>query len=647
MKTARHIIVILFFSLFSSVIFSQVRLPKLISDGMVLQRGTDLRIWGWASPGEKVSVSFAGSSYSTSANDTGKWEIAMPPMKAGGPYEMTVNASNTVSVKDILIGDVWICSGQSNMGSLRGFSRDYQEEIAKSENNQIRHFSVPMGFSLDERAEDVRSGRWVSANPKDVVSFAAVGYFFGKELYDTYKVPIGLINSSVGGSSAEAWISKEAIKSSYPRYYDDVEKFRIPGYLARVNQQDNERIAKWNSQLRKDDEGYKNPGQNWFDPYLNVSEWETTAVPGHWQDTRIGNIHGVVWYRREFDIPSSMTGRQAVLQLGRIVDADSVYINGAYIGSVGSQWSQRNYRIPENLLKAGTNTIVVRIINFIGHGGFVPGKPYKIIAGNDTVNLEGVWKYRVGAVEEPLEDRLPNYKIPTGLFTGMIAPLLNYKIKGAIWYQGESNTSRAGEHYELFKLLIRDWRANWNTGDFPFLFVQLPNYRELNIETTKYDWALFRESQLKALSIPNTGMAVTIDIGDPSDIHPGNKKDVGIRLALAARKVAYGDDNVVNSGPIYSSMAIKGNRITLSFTNTGSGLVARNGKELGGFEICDLNSDYVPANAVIENNRITVWSDKIARPVAVRYAWANNPESANLYNKEGLPASPFRTSDLY
>jgi sialate O-acetylesterase len=638
---------VIFILLIPILSFGQVKLPKLLSDGMVLQRDINVKIWGWASAGEKISVQFNNAVYKATANNNGEWEVILPRMKAGGPYDMVINASNSVTVKDILVGDVWICSGQSNMGSLRGFASMYQDDIARSENRFIRHFTVSQGFSLTEKATDLRSGRWVSANPKDVLSFAAVGYFFAKELYDIYKVPIGLINSSVGGSSAEAWISQEAIKSSYPKYYEDVLKYRMPGYIEKANQQDNERIRKWNIHLRQNDEGYKNPLQNWFDPALNTSDWETMAVPGHWEDTKIGNIHGVVWYRREFNVPAAMADRQAVLQLGRIVDADSVYINGKFIGSMGSQWSQRNYRIPENLLKEGSNIIVVRIINYIGHGGFVPGKPYKITSENNTIYLEGNWKYRIGATAEPLEDRLFNYKIPTGLFTSMIAPLLNYKIKGVVWYQGESNTSRAGEHYELFKLLIKDWRDNWDCGDFPFLYVQLPNYRELNIETTRYDWALFRETQLKALVIPNTGMAVTIDIGEASDIHPRNKKDVGVRLSLAARKVAYGDKQVVYSGPLYRSMSINGNKITLSFTSTGSGLVAKNGKEPGGFEICDINSNYVPAKAIIEKDKIIVWSDSIANPVAVRYAWANDPEDANLYNKEGLPASPFRTSDLF
>jgi sialate O-acetylesterase len=342
-----------------------------------------------------------------------------------------------------------------------------------------------------------------------------------------------------------------------------------------------------------------------------------------------------------------MIGKQGVLLLGRIVDADSVYINGKFIGSIGSQWSQRNYRIPDNLLREGSNIIVVRIVNFNGYGGFVPGKPYRISTNENSVSLEGEWKYRIGVSAEPLQDRLATYKIPSGLFTSMIAPLLNYKIKGVVWYQGESNTFRAGEHYDLFKLLIKDWRSNWNCGDFPFLYVQLPNYIETYNETTMYDWPLLRESQLKALTIPNTGMAVTIDIGEEGDIHPGNKKDVGIRLALAARKVAYGDKSVIYSGPVYKSMTINGNKITLTFSNSGSGLVSGNGGELRSFEICGIDNNWISAKAIIEAGKVVVWNDQIPLPVAVRYAWRNNPEGANLYNKEGLPASPFRTSDLY
>jgi sialate O-acetylesterase len=647
-KISKPVKLLFLLMLLPAISFSQIRLPKLVSDGMVLQRDINLKIWGWASAGERITVQFNNASYIAAANNKGEWEVMIPPMKAGGPYEMVINGSNSVTVKDILVGDVWICSGQSNMqSSLRGLVSVYQEEIDKSENQFIRHFAVSQGFSLSERGTDLRSGRWVSANPKDVPGFTAVGYFFAKELYDKYKIPIGLINSSVGGSSTEAWISQESIRSCYPKYYEDVEKYRVPGNIDRINKLDNERVRIWNMQLRQNDEGYKNPQVNWFDPELNTSDWEKMHVPGYWADTKTGNINGVVWFRREFNVQASMAGKQSVLKLGRIADADSVFINGKFVGAVGSQYSQRTYRIPENLLKEGSNTIVVRVINYIRHGGFVPGKQYEITADNNTINLEGEWKYRVGAATEPLEDRLFTGKIPTGLFNSMLAPLLNYKIKGVVWYQGESNTSRAGEHYDLFKLLIKDWRANWQIGDFPFLYVQLPNFVEVNIETTKYDWAIFRESQLKALAIPNTGMAVTIDIGEYNDIHPVNKKDVGYRLALAAQKVAYGEKQIVYSGPVYKSSKTEGNKIILTFSNSGSGLIAKNGEELNCFEICGIDNEYYPARAKIVKDKIIVWSDSISTPVAARYAWANNPIKPNLYNKEGLPASPFRTSELY
>ena len=614
---------------------------------MVLQRDINVKIWGWASAGEKISVRFINASYNAAANDKGEWEVILPPMKEGGPFDMLITGSNSITLKDILIGDVWVCSGQSNMGSLRGFAANYQDDIAQSENKYIRHFSVSQGFSLTEEVSDVRSGRWVSANPKDVLGFAAVGYFFAKKLYDAYKVPVGIINSSVGGSSAEAWISEEALRSAFPVYQKEAEKFRAPGYIENINRTDNERVRDWNTRLRQNDEGYKDRQINWFDPELKTETWASMHVPGLWPDTKLGDLYGAVWFRREFTIPASMTGKQSVLQMGRIVEADSVFVNGKFVGAVGSQYSQRTYRIPDGLLKEGSNVIAVRIINYSSRGGFVPGKRYEITADNDNVSLEGEWKYHVGTSMEPLQERLFTGKIPTGLYNSMLAPLLNYRIKGVVWYQGESNTTRAFEHFDLFKLLISDWRSHWQTGDFPFLFVQLPNYGTLNNETTRYDWALFRESQLKALAIPNTGMAVTIDIGEFNDIHPGNKKDVGYRLALAAQKVAYGDKQIVYSGPVYESMEIKGREVTLSFSGVGGGLISRDGKDLKCFEICGIDNIYVPANARIMKDKIIVWNENIDNPVAVRYAWANNPEGINFYNKEGLPASPFRTSELY
>jgi sialate O-acetylesterase len=638
---------ILFLFLIPVISYSQVRLPKLISDGMVLQRDTNVKIWGWAFAGEKIVIQFIGSTYHTTANSDGEWEVMLPELKAGGPYVMQINASNSTTINDILVGDVWVCSGQSNMQfSMRGLVTIYPDDIKNSENQFIRQFMVSQGFSLKAKGTDFRSGKWQYANPNSVLNFTAAGYYFAKKLYEIYKVPIGLINASVGGSSAEAWISEESIKS-FPKYFEDVQKLKASGYIEKINKMDDERVRNWNRQLRQNDEGYKNPQKSWYDPELNTSDWETMHMPGYWADTKAGPVNGVVWFRRKINIPASVVGTPAILKLGRIADADSVFINGHFVGSTGSQYSERTYKISVDLLKEGENTIVVRVINYIRHGGFVPGKQYNILANNDTVNLEGEWKYRVGATAEPLEDRLFTGKIPTGLFNSMIAPILNYRIKGVLWYQGESNTSRAFENYDLFKLLIKDWRYNWHQGNFPFLYVQLPNFVEVNVETTKYDWAYFRESQLKALSIPHTGMAVSIDIGEGNDIHPVNKKDLGYRLALAAQKTAYGEKGIVYSGPIYESMKISNNKVILAFKNAGKGLTSKNNEELKCFEICGVDNEYFPAKAKIVKDKIIVWNDDVINPVAVRYAWANNPLRPNLYNKEGLPASPFRTSELY
>lgn len=635
------------FLFLSSAVFGQIKLPKLIGDGMVLQRDAHVQIWGWATDREKITVRFLDSTYRTTADRNGDWEVILSGLKAGGPYVMHIDGRNSITINDIAVGDVWVCSGQSNMGLTLGWlSNVYQDEIDHSENPFIRQFVVPMGFDCNGREKDFKFGRWQHADPGNVRNFTAVGYFFAKQLYEKYKVPIGLINASLGGSSTEAWISEESIKS-FPKYWEDVQRFKTPGILERITKQDDERAGNWNSTVRQHDEGFKDSHRTWSDPKLNTEEWDTMFVPGYWAGAKLGPVHGVVWFRKELTIPTGMLGKPAMLRLGRIVDADSVFVNGRFVGTTGFQYAPRAYRIPGDILKEGKNTIVVRVINYIRNGGFVPGKQYELAAGNETLNLEGRWKYRLGAATEPLEDRLFTGKIPTGLFNSMIAPMLPYRIKGVVWYQGESNTSKAFEHYELFRLLIRDWRQNWQEGDFPFVYAQLPNFVEVNIETTQYDWALLRESQLKALSIPATGMAVSIDIGEWNDIHPVNKRDLGYRLALAAEKVGYGEDQMIYSGPLYSTMTVKGNKIILTFNNVGSGLISKNGGTLKCFEVCGIDDKFYPAEAEIDHDIVVVWSHEVNAPVAVRYAWANNPEGANLFNREGLPASPFRTSELY
>jgi sialate O-acetylesterase len=373
-------------------------------------------------------------------------------------------------------------------------------------------------------------------------------------------------------------------------------------------------------------------------------------VPGFWADGPLGPVNGVVWFRKDFDVPASMAGKSARLWLGRIVDGDETYFNGKKVGAITYEWPPRKYDVPADLLKEGKNIIVVRVISQRARGGFVLDKPYQLVGAGETLDLKGRWQYKLGATMDTLPPPTFIQWQPVGLYNSMIAPLLNYSIKGVIWYQGEANTGNPLEYQKLFPALIADWRQKWNQCDFPFLYVQLASFMETKDQPSDSNWAELREAQLKTLSVPNTAMAVTIDIGEWNDIHPLNKEDVGKRLALAARKLAYGED-VVYSGPIYQSMKTNGGKITLTFTHTGGGLVAKGGK-LRYFAVAGPDKKFVWANAKIEGDKVIVWSDSVPNPVAVRYAWADDPEGANLYNKAGsashtayLPASPFKTDE--
>jgi sialate O-acetylesterase len=645
LKPCQFGIWILFAFLIAFPAFSQVRLPKLLSDGMVLQRNSEVNLWGWAAPREPVAIQFLDSTYRTTADSTGDWNIILTRLTAGGPYTMYIKAANTITISDVMVGDVWICSGQSNMElPMQRVSPIYQSEIAASENRSIRFFSVPQRYNFCLPQKDLESGTWQTANPQSIQTLSAAAYFFAKELYDTYKVPIGLLHASLGGSPVEAWMSEELLKK-FPAQYQEVQKFKDSLLIDRIESSDRERMQLWYNLLRQKDEGYQNSSKCWTNPAINTSKWATIRIPGLWGKTKLKSINGVVWFRKEFHIPDSFAGKKAALNLGRIVDADSVYVNGVLVGSTSYQYPPRRYEIPAKILTKGKNTLVVRVISNIGEGGFVPDKPYEIIVEGKRIDLKGIWRYKLGATMEPLASQTFIRWKPVGLYNAMIHPLLHYRIKGAIWYQGESNAERPIEYRELFPALVQEWRNKWNQGDFPFLFVQLPNFMKPKRQPSESNWALLREAQLKTLSIPNTGMAVTIDIGEWNDIHPLNKKDVGRRLALAAEKIAYGDDKVVSSGPIYQSMKIDRNKIQLTFTNIGSGLVVKGGGELKCFAIAGADKQFIWANAKIEDNHVVVWSEKVAHPIAVRYAWADNPEGANLYNKEGLPASPLRTDE--
>lgn len=619
--------------------FSQVRLPRLISDGMVLQRNTELKIWGWAAPNESVTVTFNKKTYQTKADANGDWQVKLSPIKEAGPFEMKIDASNHLVVKDILVGDVWLCSGQSNMElTMERVKEKYSSIIANSENAKIRQFLVPDKFDFKEPQTDVENGNWIQATPMNLLSFSAVGYFFAKDLYEKYHVPIGLINSALGGSPAEAWISEDALKK-FPTHYDELQRFKDDNLIKEIETSDRNREKTWYAELNRKDEGIK----KWSASDVDDDNWTTINIPGFWTDSPIGKVNGVVWFRRKVTIPKSMIGKSGKLWMGRIVDADSVFVNGKFVGTTSYQYPPRKYDFGSDVLKEGDNTIAIRVINSSARGGFITDKPYYLAVGSDTIDLKGIWKCKLGASMPSLEGPTAVRWKPTGLYNKMIAPLLNYKIIGAIWYQGEANTRRATEYRELFPAMIDNWRAKWQIGDFPFLFVQLANFMETTSTPVESEWAELRAAQLLTLEkCKNTAMVVTTDIGEWNDIHPLDKQTVGHRLFLAAQRLAYQDKKVVYSGPTYQSMKVAGNKIELTFSDTSSGLISSGG-ELKYFAIAGADKKFVWAKAKIEGNKVIVWSEEVKQPTVVRYAWANNPSGANLYNQEGLPASPFST----
>ncbi|WP_255496042.1 sialate O-acetylesterase [Mucilaginibacter sp. FT3.2] len=626
-------------------VHADVRLPQLVSSGMVLQRDARINIWGWANADEKVNVTFRGS-YHTIADKDGRWKIVLPAMKAGGPYIMEIKAANNIVLNDILIGDVWFCSGQSNMVlPMDRVKEKYPNEIASANYPQIRNFFIKTEADVTKIHDDLLPGKWIKADPESVLNFGAVSWFFAQKLYQKYHVPIGIINSSVGGTPIQAWISENGLKANV-FYSHRAAWFHDPHYMDSVTKVQPEPVNPANTP--KYDKGL-NGNITWFDTAYVPHNWHHFWLPGYWADQGIKNLNGVVWFRKEVILPAGVEKQQAKLLFGRMIDADQTYVNGTLVGNITYQYPPRRYNVPVGLLKPGKNIIVVRLTNFAGKGGFVPDKAYNLKIGTQVIDLRGDWLYQVGQVFLPTDKKAsPVFTAQneaTGLYNAMVAPAINYTIKGMLWYQGESNADKPAGYGELLTALVTNWRQQWQQGNLPFIYAQLPNFNEVQYLPTESNWALIREGQLKALSQPNTGMAITIDAGEWNDIHPLDKKDVGERLARAAEHIAYGEKGVVASGPIFQSALVQGNNIAISFKNIGEGLIAHDGDELEQFAIAGANKKFIWAKAKIEGDKVIVWSDEVPNPLYVRYAWADNPEEANLYNKEGLPASPFRTDN--
>ncbi|PTT32959.1 sialate O-acetylesterase [Chryseobacterium sp. HMWF028] len=628
-----RILYLLFFLAGICSFYAKVKLPALVSDGMILQRNQDLKIWGYADAGEKITIKFINKTYNATADQNGNWALMLPKLNAGGPYTMTINE---ITLKDILIGDVWVASGQSNMElPMRRLTPLYENEIKNVDNQNIRFFTVPQKYNFKAPQNDLDGGKWESTNPQTILNFSGVAYFFAKELNEKNKVPVGIIHTSLGGSPVQAWMDEKSLKK-YPEYLAEAEKWKNDDLIQSTESQERSLSKAWYAELDQSDIGLN---QHWEKDNGNDSGWKAMMVPGSWEDQE-GSFDGSVWFRKEIILPKGADQKTAFLNLGRIKDADVTYINGIKVGNVTYEYPPRWYDVPKGVLKEGKNIITVRVINGSGKGQFIADKPYYLEIGGQKTDLKGEWKYKIGAKMEKMApgQTFIRWK-PVGLYNAMIHPLINYKIKGFIWYQGESNTGKPKEYGDLLSTMISDWRSKWNKNDLPFFIVQLANFMEKKDEPLESNWAELREQQRQvSLHVPYAGLAVTIDLGEWNDIHPLNKKAVGDRLALQAMKIGEGK-KIIADGPIYQSMKTEGNTIILSF-KPGTDDLVQGG--LKGFVIQQKDGRYQWAKAEAKGNKVIVWNDQVDSPVNVRYDWADNPDG-NFKNKRGLPASPFTT----
>lgn len=624
----------------SSIVSGQITLPAFFSDGMVLQQKTNAPIWGWAAPGEEITVagSWNKDTLITRANDYGEWMVKVSTPEAGGPYQLTVEGSKTIVVNNVLIGEVWLASGQSNMEMpVAGWPGNpilnSKEMIAQADYPQIRLFNVKNMVAI--KPQKNVEGSWSAVSPKTVAGFSAAAYFFGLQLYKKLQVPIGLISSEWGGTMAEAWTSEGGLRplGDFDSALNRLDEIRPSIQWAR--KADKQRQEDWQKRL-------KQVRTDFAEKALNDSQWKNIKVPSIWEEEGYPGVDGIAWYRKNVYIPEDWAGDSLVLNLGPIDDNDMTWFNGQKVGATNGFLYNRRYVIPGEIVEAGNNLIAVRIRDTGGDGG-MNGKPKELRlfpahrAGVDTISLAGKWKFNIAARKKPmLVPNSPN--TPSVLFNGMIAPLIPYAIRGVIWYQGESNVGRAKQYTRLFPAMIKDWRRLWNQGEFPFYFVQIAPFPYWGIGE---QGARLRDAQRQTLNVPNTGMVVTMDIGDTTIIHPANKEAVGKRLSLWALAQVYGKHNLVYSGPLYKSMSVEGNKAILSFSHVDGGLMTKRGG-LRGFEIAGSDGVFVPAQAQISGTHVIVSAASVKHPKAVRYGWTDTAQ-AYLFNKSGLPASSFST----
>ena len=631
---------------------AKVTLFPVFTDNMVLQQQTEVKIWGNATPKKKVTVttSWNGAVYTAMADEKGAWDVMVDTPSAGGPYTLTfADGKEKTVLENVLIGEVWICSGQSNMEmKMNDKVIGYEKDLAESSRyTNVRIFHVDHATSpVPQGVMPVVDGGWRMCSAETLGDFSAAAYYFGRHLNENLDIPVGLIETCWGGTVAEAWTSAEAL-ALMGDFDSQLAKLpQIPESVEGRQAMFEEDLAVWTEAVKATDPGFKDGEAVWALSGYDDSSWQTCRLPDFLQFQGFPSTVGYFWLRKTVEVPAEWDGHDLKLSLATVDDNDFSYFEGVQVGHTEGCIYGRTYTVPGSAVKAGKATVAVRVMDTGGLGGVTGDPSGMYLEGPDgnKVSLAGEWKFRMAmgmseAPEFPVNtSNDANY--PSFLYNAMINPLIDFPIAGAIWYQGESNSSRAAQYKDLLPLMINDWREKWGYA-FPFYIAQIANYMNVQTGAEESEWAELREAQLHTLNLENTGMAVLIDIGEAMDIHPKNKVDVGVRLALNALAKTYGQ-HVPYSGPIYDSYCIEGNTIRLSFDHVDGGLVAKGSDVLEGFYIAGTDHVFHKAEAVIEGDTVVVKCDKVSFPVSVRYAWADNPV-CNLYNGAGLPASPFRT----
>ncbi len=632
------------FAFGNSTVYAEVKLARLFSDHVVLQRQKPIPVWGWANPNESVSAAFNGQNKITTADSSGKWTVIFAPVEAGGPFEIKVAAkSGNATVKDVLVGEVWLCSGQSNMEWTVRQSNNFAAEKSDAEYPQIRHFYVEHNVEVTEQ-KDLKSGDWKASSAETVGDFTAVGFFFAREIYRKLKIPVGLVHSSWGGSQIEGWISKDGMSAS-----DELGEY---GRSLPKNWQEADAMLERNIKKITLGDANTNPNladeKKYTEPNYDFSKWHSGNPIGQWDWKGIWAWRGNGFMAKSVEIPNNFVAQETTLGLAEGNSHNEVYINGKQIFA-GIIKGRREIKIPNNTWKSGANKLVIKMNKNIepewfGVGLMGSADDVYIKTKDEKIPLaDGNWKLMPSFAEPHIYARSSN-NVGTTIYNGMIAPLIPFSMRGVLWYQGETNAGRAFQYRKTFPLMINDWRRKWN-DEFYFYFVQLSSYGSNQSSNEGSNWAELREAQTLTLSLPKTGMAVTTDIGDANDIHPTNKQDVGKRLAANALKLTYGQD-IRFSSPMFDSVKFENNKAIVSFKFADGGLLAKD--KFGyvrGFEIAGADKVFYYAKAEIKGEKVIVHHPNIENPVAVRYAWSDAPTDANLFNSAGFPASPFRTDD--